>query len=93
MCVCDRAALTFGAHSMCMLGTGRVVMYMVTIRYKYNIPCRKKNLRPTMALSTQREQEESWDGVSIQRLYLHTSNAFGSLLEQCTESRNATNLT
>ncbi len=46
-----------------------------------------------MALSTQREQEESWDGVSIQRLYLHTSNAFGSLLEQCTESRNATNLT
>lgn len=28
---------------MCMPGTGRVVMYMVTQRYKYRVPMRKKN--------------------------------------------------
>ena len=35
--------LTLGAQVMCMPGTGRVVMYMVTQRYKYRVPMRKKN--------------------------------------------------
>lgn len=35
--------LTFGAHVICMPGTGRVVMYIVTQRYKYRVPMRKKN--------------------------------------------------
>lgn len=28
---------------MCMPGTGSVVMYIVTQRYKYRVPMRKKN--------------------------------------------------
>lgn len=35
--------LTLGAQVICMPGTGRVVMYMVTQRYKYKVPMRKKN--------------------------------------------------
>lgn len=35
--------LTFGAQVMCMPGTGKVVIYIVTQRYKYRVPMRKKN--------------------------------------------------
>lgn len=35
--------LTLGAQVMCMPGTGSVVMYIVTQRYKYRVPMRKKN--------------------------------------------------
>lgn len=42
--------LTFGAHWKCMPGTGSVVTYMVTQRYRYNVPMIKKNLRPTIDL-------------------------------------------
>lgn len=35
--------LTLGAQVICMPGTGKVVMYMVTQRYKYRVPMRKKN--------------------------------------------------
>ncbi len=35
--------LTLGAQTICMPGTGRVVMYIVTQRYKYRVPMRKKN--------------------------------------------------
>lgn len=35
--------LTLGAQVICMPGTGRVVMYIVTQRYKYSVPMRKKN--------------------------------------------------
>lgn len=34
--------LTFGAQVICIPGTGRVVMYIVTQRYKYRVPMRKK---------------------------------------------------
>ena len=39
-----------GAQTMYFAGTGRVVSYMVTQRYMYRVPSRKKNLRPTIDL-------------------------------------------
>lgn len=42
--------LTLGAQFICMPGTGRVVMYMVTQRYKYKVPMRKKNRLITIDL-------------------------------------------
>lgn len=42
--------LTLGAQFICMPGTGRVVMYMVTQRYKYRVPMRKKNRLITIDL-------------------------------------------
>lgn len=47
--------LTFGAQVMCMPGTGRVVMYMVTQRYRYSVPTMKKKRRPMMDLPRDRE--------------------------------------
>lgn len=42
--------LTLGAQFICMPGTGRVVMYMVTQRYKYRVPMRKKKRLMTIDL-------------------------------------------
>lgn len=41
---------TLGAQTMCWPGTGSVVRYMVTQRYMYRVPIRKKQRRPTMDL-------------------------------------------
>lgn len=43
---------TFGAQVICIPGTGRVVMYMVTQRYKYRVPMRKKKRLLAIDLQT-----------------------------------------
>lgn len=44
------SVFTLGAQFICIPGTGRVVMYMVTQRYKYRVPMRKKNRLITIDL-------------------------------------------
>ena len=46
---------TFGEHLKCMPGTGRVVIYMVTQRYKYSVPTMKKNRRPMIDLQKNKD--------------------------------------
>lgn len=45
--------LTLGAQVMCMPGTGKVVMYMVTQRYRYSVPMRKKKRLSAMDLKVE----------------------------------------
>lgn len=44
-----------------MPGTGRVVMYIVTQRYKYRVPMRKKNRLLAIDLQTDNVREQ-WSG-------------------------------
>ena len=53
--------LTLGAQVICMPGTGRVVMYIVTQRYKYRVPIRKKNR--LLAIDLQNGQ---WEKIEAQ---------------------------
>lgn len=64
--------LTLGAQFICMPGTGRVVMYMVTQRYKYRVPMRKKNRLITIDL----QMENTDRNTSL----IHTMLNAGSIL-------------
>ena len=58
--------LTFGAQVMCMPGTGRVVMYMVTQRYRYSVPMRKKNR--LLAIDLKQQGPEPTYSIAVERL-------------------------
>ena len=51
-----------------MPGTGSVVMYMVTHRYRYNVPMMKKNRRPTIDLGVERAREDLKQGEKISQI-------------------------
>ena len=56
--------LTLGAQVMCTPGTGRVVMYIVTQRYKYRVPMRKKNRLHAIDLQMDNVRARIEQGVS-----------------------------
>lgn len=92
--------LTLGAQVICMPGTGRVVMYMVTQRYRYKVPIRKKNRLLAIDLQKKvrvifRQLQKCCGSVvmphKVAKIYLNLPNS-GNYLAQCCINRTPSQL-